>query len=728
MVNEGADTKGVGNASEECLRDAATGELIDCVDDAIVVLTADLGVVYANKAALDLMGTTGDGDQSPTLDPSAVAELVVAEDLDIAADALEAAMRDGRAVARVSLDLPTGTRPVEVSLTDRRETPGIGGIVACFRNLEQEHALATSLERQRLLTEYSTVLEAQLSDRHVMLKRLVEVQSSISAFESTDQLGEALARGVVALFGGGAAEVCLRDGRQGKRFYEYGAIDSEGAADGDAETFVATITDGAERLGTLNAVVTVEDHLRSTGQELLEILAEHSAKTIQSAGARDRAVEAMTDHLTGLPMRRLFLDRLEECLRLAEQEGFPVSVFFVDLDGFKDVNDALGHTAGDVMLRSTAARLRALRSDVSNWGRIGGDEFVYFGVDCDTEEAQGIAAQISQALRQPMALGGRSFFTSASVGIATIPAGPVSAEAAVRRADIAMYEGKRSGRNLITVFEPDMEQRVVGRAELEGQFRRSLLGAGPDVVFQPIVNLETGETVAVEALARWASPTRGPISPEEFVAMAEEIGIVDQLDRHVLRKAAKAVRDVCDSVSGKPLRLSVNASIIHLASDHFTDELLRTISEADFPAERLVVEVTESRAVEDNDVLRGHLKQLRAEGIRIALDDFGTGHSSLAQLEQLEIDFLKIDKMFLDGVPDSPRRVRYVETIVAMAHALGITVLFEGIETEPQRDLLASLRVPLGQGYLLARPSAIEALPQAIRQASLNAGVPLAGV
>ena len=379
-------------------------------------------------------------------------------------------------------------------------------------------------------------------------------------------------------------------------------------------------------------------------------------------------------------------------------------MFFVDLDDFKAINDSLGHTAGDAMLRSTTSRLLNTCAERDHWGRIGGDEFVLFLAECDQELAGAIAQQLCDSLRQPIVLGGRPNYTSASVGVVVIERAAVSAEEAVRRADIAMYEGKRMGRGSVTTFRPEMEQRVIVRTELEGQLRRSLIGAGPSIVFQPIVDLHTGHAVHVEALARWHSPTQGPIGPERFVSMAEHMGIVDQLDRHVLRKACREMLDQRIPTTGRPIGLTVNISTIHLANDDFAANVLNIVESAAFDPARLVLEVTESIGVEYTDVLGAQLATLRSEGVRIALDDFGTGHSSLAQLETLAVDYLKVDRSFLDGLVDSSRRLRYLETIVNMANALELDVVFEGVETPAQARALTDLGVRLGQGYLLAAP------------------------
>jgi diguanylate cyclase (GGDEF)-like protein len=552
---------------------AARAALIDCVDDAIIVIGTDLQMIYANRAAKTL---AGDDDSNALAD---LDRLIHPDDVARAAEALSRATTETRTTVRIRLVLPSGVRPVEITLTNHVDTPGIDGIVACFRNLSDEEALRASLERQRQL----------------------------------------------------------------------------------------------------------DQHVRT----------------------------ALTDELTGLPNRRLLVERLGQALR--DGTG-PIAVFFVDLDDFKAINDSLGHSAGDAMLRSTARRLLDSCSLLDHWGRLGGDEFVLFLEHIDADATDAMARRLRDSLRQPLVLSGRPCHSTACVGVAIVDSN-VTATEAVRRADIAMYEGKRAGRGIVTKFAPEMEARVVGRAELEGQLRRALIGAGPSLALQPIVELTTGSIVLIEALARWHSPTQGPIAPERFISLAEEIGVIDQLDRHIMRKACRATAGMIDPVSGRRPKTAVNISTMHLVQDGFAGAVLRVLAESDFDPSRLVLEVTESIGVRYDDDLARQLATLRAEGVEIALDDFGTGHSSLAQLETLEVDYLKVDRSFLTGLEQSTRRIRYVETIVNMADALDLQLVFEGIETTEQLAILRSLGVRLGQGFLLAHPTGADELRDQMRRA-----------
>lgn len=508
------------------------------------------------------------------------------------------------------------------------------------------------------------------------------------------------------------------------------------------EAVAACLTDGRSTVrfrlrltdSTRHVEVTLTDHTASP--DIGGIVAsfrnlEHEV-ALQESLDRERQLDrrilaALTDDLTGLATRRLFLDRLETALAAAERQGDTLAVFFLDLDGFKAINDALGHSAGDAMLRSTTDRLLGVEADPQRWGRIGGDEFALYAIGLDVASAAELAQQIAHSVRRRVALDGRMTHTSASVGVSVISPGAADAEAAVRQADIAMYEGKRSGRDSITMFAPEMEQRVVVRAELEAQLRSMLTGSGPAVVYQPIFDLHTGTVHAVEALARWHSPTHGPVNPDRFVAIAEEIGMIGRLDRHVLRSACRELGTTNDPATGRPLRLSINASTFTLADERFADDVMNVLRETGVTADRLTIEVTETAAVEDDPIARRQLAALRTAGVAIALDDFGTGHSSLAQLEHLAIDVVKIDRTFLHGVPDSERRLRYLATIIAMADALRLHVVVEGVEQVAQANALGSLGVRLVQGYLLAAPCGASSLLDQIDRAERTIAEQIAG-
>lgn len=412
------------------------------------------------------------------------------------------------------------------------------------------------------------------------------------------------------------------------------------------------------------------------------------------------------DELTGFPTRRMVLDRLQAEIDRAES-GSPIAVFFLDLDGFRHINDALGHTAGDAMLKTTASALLEAHPTLDDWGRIGGDEFLLLVPGIDEPALETIGPTLSEAARRTIALGGRTFVSTVSIGFTFARNdGRLSAHDLVHQADIAMHSGKRRSPGLLTRFDPELQREVLRTAELESQLRANLLGTGPGFALQPIMNARTHTTYAVEALVRFRSPTLGPVRADWVVEIAERAGLVHQLDRHVLRKAGESIEHLTDPVDGSPLTLSVNcSSTTEPQGVDLSARMLTTIEEARLPPQRLIVEVTESAAVHGDAVLRTELSRLRDAGVRIAIDDFGTGHSSLSQLEELEVDVVKIDRTFMRDVPESPRRLRYLESITALVQTLGPELVVEGIEHMEQISPLMRQNVSLLQGYLFAKPT-----------------------
>jgi diguanylate cyclase (GGDEF)-like protein len=454
----------------------------------------------------------------------------------------------------------------------------------------------------------------------------------------------------------------------------------------------------------------------------LRVLDDVDPSTLAQAAQTDQTTKrALTDPLTGFPTRRLAIEQLQEALDDAAGNDTSVAVYFLDLDEFRHINDALGHTAGDAMLQSTAAAFLRVHPDLDRWGRIGGDEFLLFVPGLDHAQSEELGHQLAVSARRRVSLGGSTFTTSVSIGVTVASPGRdgVSALDVLRQADIAMHARKRTAPGGLMSFDPEMQRDVVRLAELDGQLRASLLGSGPDLALQPIVNVETGTTYAVEALVRFTSPTLGRIPADQCIEAAERIGLADVLDRHVLRKAATEVRRHADPVDGTPISLSVNASAATCArSAGLADEVLGVLAETGLSPHRLIFEITETAAAEADATLTAELAKLRASGVRIAIDDFGTGYSSLSQLQQLDVDVVKVDRSFLRGVPGSVRRLRYLESIITLLSALGLEIVVEGIEDASQIPPLLKPGVALMQGYHFARPAPRRSIDLAIERAA----------
>ncbi len=414
--------------------------------------------------------------------------------------------------------------------------------------------------------------------------------------------------------------------------------------------------------------------------------------------------QAHHDPLTGLANRSLFSQRVREALE-GDSEG-KVAVMFIDLDDFKGVNDTLGHAIGDQLLRGVASRLvhSVRREDVV--ARLGGDEFaVLVRRDEDAEQgAVDIAKRTLQSFLMPVAAGEKPLSISLSIGIAASHSARTHAEELLRDADVAMYEAKEGGKRRFAVFTPEMRDSIVRRHDLKEELERALKFRELIVQYQPIVDLTTGEAVAVEALVRWNHPGRGRIPPAEFIPLAEDTGLIVPLGRYVLEEACAQVAE-----RHPGLRVQVNLSAIEL--EH--PDLIRTITDVlqrtGIAPDRLVLEVTETLLVQDAERGARTLQQIRDLGVQLALDDFGTGYSSLSYLRNLPLDTLKIAREFVEGLAFSDHDAAFVRLIVGLAKTVGLTVVAEGIETRAQLDMLREIGCDLGQGFYFAAPMDVDA-------------------
>jgi len=447
---------------------------------------------------------------------------------------------------------------------------------------------------------------------------------------------------------------------------------------------------------------------------------------------RQLAHQAFHDSLTGLPNRALFLDRLAHALARSERQGSAVAVLFVDLDNFKVVNDSLGHSVGDALLSEVAARLGACARTGDTVARLGGDEFTLLLEDLPCRAgATDVAARIADALAEPLTLEGRTFSVTASIGLAlsslTDAGTPgTSGDDLLREADVAMYQAKNGGKARWMVFDRGMNSQAQERMELEGDLRHAIAASTPsadaasqisdaqggDLIlhYQPIVDLDTGILVEVEALVRWRHPSRGLIPPLKFIPIAEECGMIADLGQWVLREACRQThRWQQDHPQDIPLVVGVNLSLRQLENPGLVPQIARILAETRLPPSCLKLEITESVMMGDTENTIACLEALKALGVRIAVDDFGTGYSSMAYLSAFPLDTLKIDRAFVSRL-NQPDGLAIVQAIVTLAYTLGLEITSEGIETETQWHELQALGCHLGQGYFFAAPQTAEAL------------------
>ncbi|MGH8869940.1 MAG: putative bifunctional diguanylate cyclase/phosphodiesterase [Actinomycetes bacterium] len=426
--------------------------------------------------------------------------------------------------------------------------------------------------------------------------------------------------------------------------------------------------------------------------------------------------QAYHDPLTGLPNRARFLDRLEEALDSAEQEG-SVSVVLVDLDGFKNVNDTLGHAAGDELLQRTAERLRGCVLHGDTVARLGGDEFAVLVPDGVPEHAIAIARRIIDVMREPIRVAGELVTVGASVGVAHRD-GHTLAVDLLRDADIAMYAAKHAGKGCTTVFERDMRERTSRRMELHQQLARAVALGEIDVHYQPIVDLENGQVAWLEALARWRHPDRGLVAPQEFIPVAEETGAILDIGREVLEQACRAGRLWRDTVPGcETLGITVNVSVRQVLSGNLADEVAEALAASALPASALVLELTESMLLEDSASVQAELRRLKAVGVRLAVDDYGAGYSSLGSLLTLHADVVKIDRSLLDV--DTARGSSLVQAISGLGRTLGLQVVAEGVETPEHLAHARAAHCSAAQGHHFSRPVPADEVPAMLRADAL---------
>jgi len=443
-------------------------------------------------------------------------------------------------------------------------------------------------------------------------------------------------------------------------------------------------------------------------QALAELERAVAERTAELERAQARA-QHLADHdaLTGLPNRRLLEDRLTQALALSYRNRKNTAVMFVDLDRFKNVNDSLGHSVGDSVLREVAGRLvRQLRVG-DTICRIGGDEFVVVLPEAKrSSDVAHVAQKVIEQLSQPVTVEERELVVTCSIGIAIYPDDGRDAESLIRNADAAMYHAKELGRANYQFFTERMNQAASRRLALENDLRRALGKDELRVHYQPIIDARSGRVASHEALARWQHPERGLVHPAEFIQLAEETGIILKLGEWVLRESCRWNTFIgARTHDGGGLQIAVNLSARQFNDPQLPKVVARALKETGLPPRLLELEITESTAMQQTDVTLRTLKKLKSLGVSIAIDDFGTGYSSLSYLRRFPVDKVKIDRSFVAEVPADRDQGALVSAIVALAHALQIRVVAEGVETEAQREFLRACGCDFIQGYLVGRPA-----------------------
>ncbi len=586
-------------------------------------------------------------------------------------------------------DNSTG-RPLEVNsrlIRDRDGTPT--GTLMTVRDLSRARQTEQRLRQAAAVFE-STQEGVMITDAEVKLVAVNQAFTRITGYEEREVVGK-----VPSL---------LQSGHHPESFYQamWMSIRETGSWQGElwnrrkgGEVFpswlaISTITNDAGEIINYVGVFSDISSLKRS-QEELEHLAHH-------------------DPLTGLPNRLLFRARLEHALQRAVRSGGQLAVLFLDLDGFKHVNDSLGHTAGDSLLQEVAKRLAAPLRREDTVARLGGDEFTVLleGIH-GRKSAARVAETLIRALAEPIRLQGRELFVSASVGISLFPRDGDSVEALLRNADAAMYEAKEGGRNTCRFYTEELTALAFERVVMEGELRRAIEKGELMLHYQPQVDLPTGRLVGLEALVRWDHPVEGLVAPSRFIPIAEQSGLIVPLGNWVLHTAcqqAKAWLDAGHHIG----RVSVNVAGRQIQRTDLVTTVRDVLARTQLPPDHLELEITEGFIMGQAEESVTLLKSLRALGVGLSIDDFGTGYSSLAYLKRLPIDKLKIDRSFVRELPDDENDAAIARAVIALGHSLQFTVIAEGVETAAQRDFLLTLGCDQGQGFLFSTPRPAEML------------------
>jgi diguanylate cyclase len=424
-------------------------------------------------------------------------------------------------------------------------------------------------------------------------------------------------------------------------------------------------------------------------------------------------LSAQTDALTHLPNRTLLLERINECLRMAWQSDSHPTLYFVDLDRFKNINDSLGHAAGDEVLKMVAIRLSKAAPEHSTVARLSGDEYVVLDPSTRSPGSSlALAERLLSIFREPLPISQGDVFVTASIGVASLsPSSSSSAEDLLRHADTAMYRAKDAGRNCLAVYDESMHERVAHRLSVETALYRALDRRELRLFHQPILDLESGDVVGFEALMRWQQADGTMVSPAEFIPIAEDTGTIVPIGSWALLEALTQLRHwIDDGVCSESATMSVNVSPRQLSDPNFPSIVNEALTRSGVSPQLLWLEVTESVMIAEPELALATLRRVRSLGVRIALDDFGTGYSSLSLLQKFPLQRIKIDRAFVHGVADNPNDRSLVRTIVAMGRSLGLDMVAEGVESVHQLQVLSDLGCTKAQGYLISHPVPADAM------------------
>ena len=671
--------------------------LLANASDAFAIVGTDGRLTYASPASKRILGyepaRLAGRAAIEFVHPSAASEAinVIRNVSEKAGNQLETQLRMQRADGE--------WRWLSIIATNRTDDPEVGGIVLNFRDVTDKHEDEHRLDLQaRVLDEVQHAVLVTNSAGNVTYWN--HAAETLLGWSAEDVLGRSLldiglmpdtesSRGFVTRLREGKVsgehELRRRDGGRVTALITNSAMRDEAGKDGGSIAVAVDISDRKQ----------LEQRLQA---------------------------QAFTDSLTGLANRALFHDRVDHVLAKRSRGGHvpTPAVLFLDVDDFKTVNDSMGHTAGDALLKQLANRLISVVRPSDTAARLGGDEFAILLEDATQDEAEGVAQRLHAALAVPVKVGDREVKISASIGIA-VPDGTsgTTSESLLRNADLAMYRAKARVQGSYAVYQPGMHEAALRRLELKADLQQAIENDGLVLDYQPIFRLDSGQAVAAEALLRWTHPERGPIPAVETLALAEATGLMMPLGGWVLERACREISRWRDELghAADSVFLCVNASARELLDPGYADLVAANLSRAKLPAEALAIEITESDLMQESESAINALNKLKDLGVRLAVDDFGTGYSSLAYLARFPLDILKVDRTFVSS------RVRtqdgqIARAIVDLARSLGLQVIAEGIEREEDRQLMDTLGAQLGQGFYLARPTSGDGVLSVFRRES----------
>jgi diguanylate cyclase (GGDEF)-like protein/PAS domain S-box-containing protein len=689
--------------------EAKLAALLDNSSEMVLVIDAKGGVRYANPACVEAFG--------PALmdeDTGGIFPLMHPDDLDGVGAALSEVLAAPGALAELTVRYRHRDGTWRAALGSGRnllEDPSVGGIVVNARDVTDRLRDARLLAGQREVLmriatgePLSTCLEAVgdlvleqlpgavvqlgVADRHPGGPlRLIVRAGAVDEAQGSEQCSRAMAQAVSTRLPAGAT---FPDAHC-DRLRATAALPLLGSSSDDL-------------LGVLTVCVPEESMLRGVERGVLDVAQSMAQIALERQRDLDRLMEmALHDELTGLPNRTLFLDRLRQALEADRRAGTVAAVLFCDIDNFKVVNDSLGHSVGDQLLRDVAERIHELLRPGDTVARFGGDEFVVLATELRSEEeALLVAERIVREVRTPLTVAGLDRVITLSVGLAVASSVVAEADTLLAQADAALYRAKALGRDRAEVFDADLQQLARARLDTESALRLALADQQLSLHFQPQVDVLSGQVTCAEVLLRWERPGHGFVPPSTFVPLAEETGQIVPIGEWVMRESCRQGAKWANA--GRPVALAVNVSARQLTHSDIASVVQSALSESGFAPHLLRLEVTETAIMDDVEVLNDTLERLTGLGVTISIDDFGTGYSSLLYLKRLPVAELKIDSAFVQGLGTDVEDETIVTGIVQLARALGLTTVAEGVETQEQLTWVRRLGCTTAQGYLLGRP------------------------